>query len=136
MAALSLWVAWVLVRPRGFDPLAQPAPRAGFVYGASVVGMLVVIWVGARLLAATDRAELVPAVVASAVGLHFLPFARAFRAPVFWSLGAVLALLGAAGLVLGLAGLTAAAPGAGVLAGIARIAMVAMVAMVAVDARR
>ena len=48
--ALVLWLvalaayAWVaLLRPRVLPDLEQPSPRAGAVYGAAVVGMLVVV---------------------------------------------------------------------------------------------
>ncbi len=78
-----------------------PAPREG----------------GHALLVALDRVELQPAVVVLAVGLHFVPFAAAFDAPVFARLGWTLAGLGVMGLVLGVAAGAAAVAAAAVLAG-------------------
>ena len=135
--ALALWLvalaayAWLaLLRPRVLPDLEPPAPRAGAVYGAAVVGMLVLIGAGSAVLRATGHADLRPALVAMAVGLHFLPFAAAFRAPVFRLLGGALAAVGAAGLVLGLVLGAAAAAASAVLAG-----LVMLVVMTA-DARR
>ena len=135
--ALVLWVvalaayAWVaLLRPRVLPDLEQPSPRAGAVYGAAVVGMLVLIFVGSAVLRATGHADLRPALVAMAVGLHFLPFAAAFHAPVFRLLGAAVAVVGAGGLVLGLLLGGWAAAGAAVLAGLV------MLVLITADARR
>lgn len=107
--ALAAWAvallvcAWaVLLRPRRLADVAPPAPRAGLVYLASVLGMLVMFAVGRRVLDAVDRPELMPAVVVIGVGLHFVPFARTFAAPVFGTLGWTLAAIGVAGLLLGL----------------------------------
>ena len=41
------------------------------------------------------------ALIALVVGLHFIPFAWAFRERMFYTLGSVLALLGGAGLLIG-----------------------------------
>lgn len=135
--ALSLWVvalgayAWTaLLRPRVLPDLVPPAPRAGAVYGAAVAGMLVLIAAGSAVLRSTGHPDLRPALVALAVGLHFLPFAAAFRAPVFRLLGAAVASVGAAGLALGLLLGGWAAAAAAVLAG-----LVMLVVMTA-DARR
>ncbi|MDN6178465.1 MAG: hypothetical protein L0J08_07975, partial [Micrococcaceae bacterium] len=55
--------------------------------------------------------------VALAVGAHFLPYARAFAAPIFLWLGSVMVALGIAGLALGLTSTVVAAPAAAVAAG-------------------
>jgi hypothetical protein len=135
--ALVLWLvvlaayAWAaLLRPRVLPDLVPPAPRAGAVYGLAVVGMLVFIAAGGALLRGTDHAELQPALIALAVGLHFLPFAAAFHAPVFRVLGATVAAVGAVGLVLGLLAGPTPARAAAVVAGLA------MLALIALDARR
>ena len=82
------------------------------------------------MLRSTGHADLRPALVALAVGLHFLPFAAAFRAPVFRLLGAAVASVGAVGLVLGLLVGASAAAGAAVVAGLV------MLVLITVDARR
>lgn len=66
-----------------------------------------------------------PAVVALAVGLHFVPLAAAFGLRFFTLLGVALATIGATGLVLGLTWNITAAPAAAVLAGLAMTALVA-----------
>lgn len=123
--AIVAWAWFVLARPRTFAPLQAPSPRAGVVYGASVAAMLVAIVASARVLAALDRADLVPAAVAAAVGLHFVPFASAFHAPVFRLLGWTMAAVGTVGLAAGFAGVAAAGAGAAVAAGLVMIALVA-----------
>lgn len=125
VVALAGWAWFVLARPRTFAPLPAPSPRAGAVYGGSVVAMLVLIFGSARLLTATDHPGLVPAAVAVAVGLHFVPFARAFGAPVFGVLGWTMAGIGGVGLVAGLVGVGAAGSASAVVAGLAMIVLVA-----------
>ncbi len=66
--------------------------------------MLVTINAGGRTLVALDREPLTIAVSVDAVGAYFLPFARAFRTPMFAVLGYVMTPLGLVGLVLGLDG--------------------------------
>ena len=94
-----VWAA--LVRPRSLPVLAPPGPRAGLVYVASVIAMLVVI----------------------AVGLHFVPFAAAFRAPVFTVLGWCLVAIGVVGLLLGLAAGAVAVAGAAVVTGLVMLVL-------------
>jgi hypothetical protein len=103
MALLAGFVWAVFLTPRRF-PRPRPLPRsAGLVYLASVIGMIAMIQVGRSMLQSSDNADVVPAVIVLAVGLHFLPFARAFRTPMFARLGLVMTAFGATGLVLGLA---------------------------------
>lgn len=108
-AALAAWALllggalWALFLDR--RPLPAPtAPHrhAGRIYVASVVGMLVAIRLGAALAATADQAYLVPAIVVTAVGLHFVPFAVAFGASVFTRLGWTLTAIGTAGVMAGL----------------------------------
>lgn len=86
---------------RYFPPRSPVQRRSALVYLASVLGMIALIQLGRLALAAADHAALDPALIVMAVGLHFLPFARAFHAQVFARLGWLLTTLGAAGLLLG-----------------------------------
>ncbi|MDF8263855.1 hypothetical protein [Luteipulveratus flavus] len=129
--ALLLWIVlvaaavWtVLLRPRVLADPEPPSRFAGLVYLACVAGMLVGTVVGHALLAALDRTELMPAVVVLAVGLHFLPFAAAFHAPVFRWLGCGVATLGVVGLLWGWAGGAVAAAAVAVAAGLLMLAVI------------
>lgn len=130
MAALAyVWATFVRVRP--VPQLARPATGAPVIYVLSVLGMVGLIVLGARVLAWANLPEAQVSVVVTAVGLHFLPFARAFRAPVFQVLGVALAvtgLLGIAGTVL--LGPVAAAIAA-VVAGLVIFAVMTALAVVA-----
>lgn len=119
--ALYLWSAFFAVRL--FPPLPGPRRGAGLVYVAGVLGMLGLMVVGSQLLRVQGRVELQAAVVVLAVGLHFLPFSWAFRAPVFALLGSLLAGLGVAGLVLGWAWDPTAPSVVAVLAGLGMLAV-------------
>lgn len=91
-------VACVVLLPAEPPP---PVDRRGIrLYGASVTLMVLAILVGARVLDASGHASWARAWVVLVVGLHFLPFARAFAQPLFTWLGAVLAALGVLGLAL------------------------------------
>ncbi|WP_238348701.1 hypothetical protein [Ornithinimicrobium pratense] len=73
-----------------------------------------------------------PALVALGVGLHFVPFAAAFRAPVFRTLGWLLAGIGLIGLVVGWLGTGAtAAAAAAVTAGVVMLVVMGSGALVA-----
>lgn len=119
LAALALVVWVVLLRRRVLPEQPAPTPRAGLVYLSAVVGMLALMSLGRLALVTLGRDELQPAVVVLAVGLHFVPFAAAFRARVFGVLGWSVAGLGAAGLaggaVLGATAALASAVGTGLL---------------------
>ncbi|ROR90862.1 hypothetical protein EDD33_1711 [Nocardioides aurantiacus] len=123
-AALVAYLYWVFVRPRPFRPVADLPRRAGTVYLLSVVGMLLLIRVGSAVLGHLDHAELRPPVIVAAVGAHFLPFARAFRTPVFWTLGWVMVAIGAVGVVGGWFGGTSTAAAVTVVAGIVMLAVI------------
>lgn len=99
--ALLAYVWCVFVLPRAFGEMGPVGTRAGLTYLGSVVGMLVLIRLGTVVLDDTGRAGLRPALIVVAVGLHFLPFAKAFHTPMFGPLGSLMNVLGATGLVLG-----------------------------------
>lgn len=122
--ALAVFVWAVLITPRLFAPL-EPLPRsAAWVYFLSVAGMLVGIQLGRFALDAVGRVDVFPGVIVLAVGLHFLPFARAFATPMFTRLGLVMAVLGVAGLVLGLAWTGTAAAAAAVVTGVVMLLVI------------
>jgi hypothetical protein len=118
---IFIWKA--LLQPRQLPALAPPSPWAGLVYGGCVLGMLAVMAGGMAILTAIGRPELQPGVVVAAVGLHFVPFATTFRAPVFGFLGWSLTAIGLLGLGLGLASGAAAVAGAAVLTGLVMLAL-------------
>ena len=130
LAALVAYVFTVFVRPRDFAEFDAAAPRAGLVYVASVVGMIVLIRVGSALLPDGHVDERRPALIVIAVGLHFLPFAKAFHTPMFTVLGSLMFVIGAVGLGLGWWWTANAAAASAVVAG------VAMLFVIAADAAR
>jgi hypothetical protein len=122
--ALAVFVWAVLITPRLFVA-PGPLPRsAGWVYFGSVAGMLVGIQLGRIALESVGRVDVFPGVIVLAVGLHFLPFARAFDTPMFTRLGLLMAVLGVAGLVLGLAWTGTAAPAAAVITGVVMLLVI------------
>lgn len=133
LAALAFYVWAVWLRPTSALPAGQaPRPRAGLVYLAAVAGMLLLFFLGRLSLDAVDREGLMPAVIVLGVGLHFVPFAAAFRAPVFAVLGWVLAGVGLAGLLFGWLGAGAVAAAAtAVTAGVVMLAVMGAGALAA-----
>jgi len=117
------------VRPRALGPLVRPSPAALLTYLACVVGELALIALGTRALEAAGRGDLRPALIAAMVGLHFVPFAAVFRERMFLHLGVAVALLGAAGLLVGALGVTRAADAAAVVAGVVLVGLVAAYAL-------
>jgi hypothetical protein len=83
--------------------------------------MLALIQVGRIVLDGTGRPLMLPAVIVIAVGAHFLPFARAFRTPIFTTLGIVMLTLGVLGLGLGLVCGSRAAAASAVVAGLSML---------------
>lgn len=132
LAALFAWavalipiIVLVLLRP--VPELPGPRRSSLLVYGASVLAMLALFPVSRFLLASWGHVELLPAAIAMAVGLHFIPFAWAFRARIYLILGLAMTVIGAAGLVIGaLGGGAMAAGAAAVLAGLVMMASVAL----------
>lgn len=105
----------------------EPRTSAIRVYWTSVLVEAVALVAGTRLLAASGHGQYGVAWVAFVVGVHFLPFAWAFRLPAFLPLGVALMILAAAGAALGLLGAGEAwvAAVAGVGAGLALLVFAA-----------
>lgn len=118
-----LWFAFS--NPRVFGEMGPMGSRAGVTYVTSVVGMLVLIGLGTVLLDDASRVGLRPALIVVAVGLHFVPFAKAFHTPLFAFLGSLMTVLGAAGLVLGWVWNERAAPASAVVTGIVMLVVIA-----------
>ena len=93
----ALW--WGVARAPGSAP-ASLSPRAGRIYWSSVLAEIVAIPVGASVINnLLDHPELTVLWVVAVVGIHFLPFSRAFGTPMYAWLGGsmvVLAVIGAA----------------------------------------
>lgn len=84
IALISFTLGVVLLRRRVLPAVQAPVRGALRVYGIAVVAMLA-LFPATRLVAlALDVPTAQIALVAAVVGGHFLPFARAFRALVFW----------------------------------------------------
>lgn len=112
------WYVWaVFLKPRVL-PEPKFRPKAGLIYLASVIGMIALIQLGRLALEGLGRPDLGPAMIAVLVGLHFLPFAYAFRAPTFAILGWGMTIIGGLGLVVGALAGTWAAATAAVLTGL------------------
>lgn len=100
--AAVLWFAVVRV----WDVRETTPPERGALrtYGLSVLGMVLLFPVGGLLLGGlAGRPELVLPWVVLVVGAHFLPMARAFRAPVLRAVGLALGAVAVLGAVLVLA---------------------------------
>lgn len=100
---LVLWMA-VLRRDRTHADRPSPSAHAWRVYWLMVAFEVVLLPVGASVLVRLDHPELTVPWVALVVGIHFLPFARAFRSPVFAVLGLVLIGLAVVGGLLAVLG--------------------------------
>ncbi|WP_155375063.1 V-type ATP synthase subunit I domain-containing protein [Catellatospora vulcania] len=115
-------VVWfAVIRPVGVPGPAEPPSRQAIrVYGFSVTAMALGIPVGAGVINnVLHQPVLTVPWVVLVVGAHFLPFAGAFRAPVFARLGWVMIGLAIVGGVLALTVTEAASPWTGVLGGVA-----------------
>jgi hypothetical protein len=114
----------LVVRHRGSDqPPSRPDELARRTYWAMVGFEAVLLPAGSIALTRTGYPELGVAWVALIVGVHFLPFAKAFAAPDFRTLGWTMIVLGLVGGVLAVS--VSAASGAvvaGVLSGAALFA--------------
>lgn len=124
--ALLVCAYAVLVRRRRLRDIGPPAPRAGLTYTLSVLGMLAGFALGRWVLDLAERPELMPAVVVLCVGLHFVPFAAAFEAPVFGTLGWSLAAIGVLGLALGVVAGAVPVAAAAVVTGIVMLLLMAL----------
>jgi hypothetical protein len=116
---LGLLVVATLVRYLRSSPIAPPPPsRSGLrLYGVTMIALVVSIPVGAAVLRALDHADLTPVWVVLVLGLHFLPFARAFGQPFFARLGWTLVGIAVAGCTATLAGVDDGPAWTAVLAG-------------------
>ena len=85
-------VVWFSVfRARAWPADPAPPARAIRIYWGCVVAEVVAIPVGSQvLLHGLHQPVLTPVWVVFVVGVHFLPFARAFRVPLFAALAAAL----------------------------------------------
>jgi hypothetical protein len=117
------------IRPVSLGPLARPRPLALATYCGCVVGEIALIAVGSRALAAVGHSELRPALIAAVVGLHFMPFAWAFRERMFLHLGGAVAVIGAAGLLAGALRVPRAADAAAVGAGLVMLTLITLHAL-------
>lgn len=129
LLVLAIWAVY-LRRPRGRArggamDVTRPHRRAGLIYLLACAAMFAVIAAGRAVLEPAGFAQALPALVAAAVGLHFIPFATAFGVRFFTLLGLTLAAIGSIGLLLGLTWSITAAPAAAVLAGATMIALIA-----------
>lgn len=122
---LLAYVTFVFVVPRTFPPIQMVGAKGGFVYLASVAGMLLLIRFGTLGLDSAGKSDLRPALIVVAVGLHFLPFAAAFHTPMFTLLGVIMAVLGSVGLALGWVWDERAAAALAVISGIVMLAVIA-----------
>lgn len=123
--ALLAYITFVFVVPRTFGEIKMVGAKGGFVYLGSVAGMLLLIRLGTMVLDDAGKTELRPALIVVAVGLHFLPFAAAFHTPMFRPLGAIMAVLGSAGLALGWVWDERAAAAMAVISGVVMLAVIA-----------
>lgn len=118
VAGIALLVANVLVIRRGSTSTdTPPEPSAIRTYWFCVAGEVAAIPAGAAVLRSLDHPELMRVWVVMVLGVHFLPFARAFGAPLFVWLGGALMALALVGGALSLAGTNQAELWTAVLAG-------------------
>ena len=71
--------------------------RRGRVVGIASGVEGVIILIAANVLTKIGRQDLIASVVAIIVGVHFLPLARWFPAPIYYATGALLVVVGLAG---------------------------------------
>jgi hypothetical protein len=100
IAAVSATLWFLFVVPRFLGPFVPPRGWHIGVYVLCVVMELALIAAGGRLFESIGRQELRPALIALVVGLHFLPFAWAFKERMFYTLGGVIILIGGVGLLI------------------------------------
>jgi hypothetical protein len=91
-AAIVLLVAILLVRRVPAPPTLATDPQARKVYWAAVIAEVALIVAGAVVLAKTGQSMFLSTWVLLVVGIHFLPFVRAFNTPLLrhTALGCVL----------------------------------------------
>lgn len=115
-----LWLILVKNRRRFSGPLP---PRAALrTYWICVIGEVVAIPVGALILRALHQPLLTPVWVVLVLGVHFLPFARAFGVRLFAALGTTLIVVAVAGGVATISSGAVAAAWTGTAAGVLLLA--------------
>lgn len=128
MAAVGL-IAFALVailfRRRVMPSMEPPTPGAMRVYWVAVVLLLLLMPVTRIVAEALHTPTAQIALVAAVVGAHFLPFARAFRAPVFSWIGGSMLVLGLGGALLAALGSSFAGPAGAAAAGAEMLVIVA-----------
>lgn len=123
--AAFLVVVWFGVIRPGAGPASasRPSRQAMRVYWICVLAEVISIPVGANVINRVfHRPDLVVLWVVAVVGAHFIPFAKAFHAPVFTWLSWTLIALAALGALAGVTVSPQAAPWTAVLAGVALLA--------------
>ena len=123
VALASATLVALFARPRALGAPAAVGIGAWWVYMASVAGMLGLIALARLALTATGHEAAIPIAIAVAVGLHFLPFARAFRERHFVDLAIALVTIGAVGVVAAIAAGEPVGEASAVVAGIAMLAL-------------
>jgi hypothetical protein len=119
VVAGTLFVATLVAIARGSaSPPPPPTADAIRIYWLCVVAEVLAIPAGAALLRGLDHEELMPILVVLVIGVHFVPFARAFGAPMFVWLGLLLIVTSVAGGAASLAGWEDAAPWTAVTGGL------------------
>jgi hypothetical protein len=101
VAILAYAVVAMPRRPSGAGGVPRRALR---VYWICVAAEVVAIPVGRLVLVRLHQASLTPVWVVFVVGVHFLPFASAFRVPLFRVLAVALIAIAVAGAVAALLG--------------------------------
>lgn len=126
VAAFAFVLWWSVLRPGAPRPGPRPSRTALRTYLLCVAGEVVAIPAGAQLLVrVVHRPELVLPWVVLVLGVHFLPFARTFRVPLFAALAWALVALGLLGGVLAVVTGPVAAAVTAVLAGFVLLAFAA-----------
>lgn len=103
-AAIVLVVAILLVRRVPVPPTLATDPQARKVYWAAVIAEVVLIVAGALVLARAGHSVFLSTWVLFVVGIHFLPFVRAFNTPLLRLTALCCVLVAALALWAGLTG--------------------------------
>ena len=119
--AVTIWYA--VIRRRNEQTEQRPPASALRVYWICVAAEVAAIPLGAQVLMRVfKQPDLTPVWVVFVVGVHFLPFARAFQVPLFAALGAALVVVAVIGGLVTVAVSPLGASWAGVVAGFVLLA--------------
>lgn len=97
ISGLMVALAW---RRGGRSASRQERKRRGRIVGIASAVEGVAIFAAAKVLVNLGRRDLIAPTVAIIVGLHFLPLARWFPAPIYYLTAALLVAIGMAGAVV------------------------------------